>query len=268
VANDDTGTDPAGPGVNVVVDAGVALITLDRPPLNALSAALLAAIAKAAHMLAADASVKAVVVTGNDRAFAAGADVTEFSPNEESARLVAASFRSACDAIAAIPRPVIAAMRGYALGGGLELALACDLRVASENARFGQPEILLGIIPGGGATQRLPRLIGAARAKEMVWSGRQVRADEALAIGLVDRVVPAGDVLDNALHWARSFASGAVVAMGLAKLAIDEGLEGTLAAGLELEADRFADSFATHDAATGIASYVEHGPGKAEFSGS
>jgi enoyl-CoA hydratase/carnithine racemase len=260
--------DDADDGVTLLTDDGIALLTLDRPPLNALSASLLAELARRAHALAVDPSVKAVVITGNDRAFAAGADVTEFSPNRESARAVAASFRTACDAIAGIPRPVIAAIRGYALGGGLEVALACDLRVASDAARLGQPEVLLGIIPGGGATQRLARLVGAARAKEMVWSGRQVRADEALAIGLVDRVVAGDDVLDDACHWARSFASGAVVAMGLAKRAIDEGLERPLAEGLDLEADLFADSFETHDAAVGIASYLEHGPGKAQFTGS
>jgi enoyl-CoA hydratase len=247
---------------------GVALLTLDRPPLNALSASLLAALAQHAHAIASDPSVKAVVITGNDRAFAAGADVTEFTPDRESARLVAASFRAAGDAIAAIDRPVIAALRGYALGGGLEVALACDLRVAADSTRVGQPEILLGIIPGGGATQRLARLVGASRAKELIWSGRQVRADEALAIGLVDKVVPADEVVDEALRWARSFAAGAVVAMGLAKRAIDDGLEGTLAAGLDVEADRFADAFVTNDAATGIASYLEQGPGKAKFSGS
>jgi enoyl-CoA hydratase len=251
-----------------VADDGVALLTLDRPPLNALSASLLASLAQRAHALAKDPTVKAVVVTGNDRAFAAGADVTEFSPDRESARLVTASFRTACDALAAIDRPVIAAICGYALGGGLEVALACDLRVASDSARLGQPEILLGIIPGGGATQRLARLVGAARAKELIWSGRHVRADEALAIGLVDKVVPAGEVVDEARRWARSFASGAVVAMGLAKRAIDDGLDGTLTEGLDLESDRFADAFATNDAATGIASYLEHGPGKATFSGS
>jgi enoyl-CoA hydratase len=163
---------------------------------------------------------------------------------------------------------VIAAIRGYALGGGLEVALACDLRVAADTTRVGQPEILLGIIPGGGATQRLARLVGASRAKEMIWSGRQVKADEALAIGLVDRVVPADDVLDNALEWARSFASGAVAAMSLAKRAIDDGIERSLVEGLDIEADRFADAFATNDAAVGIASYLEKGPGKAEFTGS
>jgi enoyl-CoA hydratase/carnithine racemase len=234
--------------VQLAIDGGVALVTLDRPPLNALSADLLAALAKEAHALAGDSAVKAVVITGNDRAFAAGADVTEFSPDRESARLVAASFRSACDAIAAIPRPVIAAIQGYALGGGLEIALACDLRVAADSARLGQPEILLGIVPGGGATQRLARLVGAPRTKELIWSGRQVRADEALAIGLV--------------------ASGAVVAMGLAKQAVDDGLDRSLSEGLDIEADRFADAFTTNDAATGIASYLEHGPGKARFTGS
>ena len=258
-----------GDGISVVTDAdGVALLAVDNSPLNALSAGLLAALAKRAHALTDDPAVKAVVITGNDRAFAAGADVTQFSPDRESARVVSASFRTACDAIAAIPRPVIAAIRGYALGGGLEVALTCDLRVASDTARLGQPEILLGIIPGGGGTQRLARLIGPARAKEMIWSGRQVRADEALAMGLVDRVVPADDVVENALHWARSFASGAVVGMGLAKRAIDDGLDRTLASGLDLEAELFADSFETHDAAIGIASYLEHGPGKAEFTGS
>jgi enoyl-CoA hydratase/carnithine racemase len=264
VANDGD----ASPEVTLAVDAGVALITLDRPPLNALSASVLAQLAKHAHTVAADASVKAVVITGNDRAFAAGADVTEFSPDRESANLVAASFRVAGDAIAAIPRPVIAAIRGYALGGGLEVALACDLRVAGDSARFGQPEILLGIIPGGGATQRLARLVGASRAKDLIWSGRQVRAEEALAIGLVDRVVPAADVVEEALKWARSFTTGAVVAMALAKQAIDAGLDTTLAAGLDIEAERFADSFATNDGAIGIASYIANGPGKATFTGS
>jgi len=245
---------------------GVALVRLNRPPLNALSQALLGELADTARSLAADPELKAVVVAGSEKALAAGADIEEFT-HVDAPRTINAIFREAFDALAAIPRPVIAAIRGYALGGGLELALACDLRVASASARLGQPEILLGIIPGAGGTQRLARLVGPARAKDLIWSGRPVRADEALAIGLVDRVVPADEVEANALEWAASFARGAVVAIGLAKRAIDEGLDGSLADGLELEAAAFIAAFATDDATVGVQSFLEHGPGKATFSG-
>jgi len=162
---------------------------------------------------------------------------------------------------------VIAAVAGYALGGGLELALACDLRVLADTAKVGQPEILLGIIPGAGGTQRLPRLVGPARAKEMIWSGRQVKADEALRIGLADRVVPAAELHDTAIAWASEFAHGAVVAMGAAKDVIDRGLDGSLSVGLDAEADAFVDVFRTADARSGVASFLEHGPGKAVFEG-
>jgi enoyl-CoA hydratase/carnithine racemase len=247
-------------------DDGVAELHLNRPPMNPLSTAMLGALRDAARALAADADVKAVIVTGSDRAFAAGADIDEFGDGE-AARAIGAAFRAAFDAVAAIPRPVIAAIQGYALGGGLELAMACDLRVASENARVGQPEILLGIIPGAGGTQRLARLVGPARAKELIWSGRQVRADEALALGIVDRVVPNDEVLHVAHRWAADFGKGAVVAMGLAKHAIDGGLGTPLAEGLDLEARAFVEVFGTEDAATGITSFREHGPGKARFAG-
>jgi enoyl-CoA hydratase/carnithine racemase len=210
--------------------------------------------------------VKAVVVFGGAKAFAAGADISEFGGPAE-ARGFAQQFRAAFDRIGEIPRPVIAAINGVALGGGLELALACDLRIAAEDARVGQPEILLGIIPGAGATHRLPVLIGPARAKELIWSGRQVKADEALAIGLVDRVVPRGDLEDAAFAWAGSFASGAVAAMGLAKRVIDGGLGRPMAEGLDLEAEAFVEVFDTEDAATGVRSFLEHGPGKAKFAG-
>jgi enoyl-CoA hydratase len=245
---------------------GVALVRLNRPPLNPLSSALLQELAEVARELAIDRDLHAVVVGGSEKAFAAGADIEEFGDSSD-ARRIGGLFRSAFDSLAAIPRPVIAAIRGFALGGGLELALACDLRVAADSARLGQPEILLGIIPGAGATQRLPRLVGPARAKELIWSGRQVRADEALAIGLVDRTVPAGEVERNALEWAGSFATGAVAAMGLAKRAIDAGLDGSLPDGLDLEGDAFAEVFDTEDAVTGVRSFLEHGPGKATFSG-
>jgi enoyl-CoA hydratase/carnithine racemase len=245
---------------------GVATLRLNRPPMNALSQALLGQIAAAALDFAADESIKAVVVLGGEKAFAAGADIAEFG-DQTSARRVGRAFRCAFDGLATIPRPVIAAVNGYALGGGLELAMSCDLRVASDKARLGQPEILLGIIPGAGGTQRLTRLVGPAKAKELVWSGRQVRSDEALAMGLVDRVAPADELEAQALAWAAELASGAVVAMGLAKRAIDDGLDGSLARGLDVEAEAFVEAFATEDARTGVASFLEHGPGKATFQG-
>jgi enoyl-CoA hydratase/carnithine racemase len=247
-------------------DDGVAVVRLDNPPVNALSRAVLGELASAADALREDQTVKAVVVTGAGKAFAAGADISEFGDGER-AREIAVAFRAAFDAVAAIPRPVVAAVHGAALGGGMELALACDLRVVSDSARLGQPEILLGIIPGAGATQRLPRLVGPARAKELIWSGRQVKADEALAIGLVDRVVPADELPGAALAWAGELASGAVVAMGIAKRVIDDGLDGPLADGLDRERDAFVEVFATEDAQTGVASFLEHGPGKAKFAG-
>jgi enoyl-CoA hydratase/carnithine racemase len=254
---------------NVRIDRradGVAALRVDRPPLNALSGDLLEEIESAARALGADPDVKAVVVLGGAKAFAAGADISEFGGPDE-ARAISLRFRAAFDAIGEIPRPVIAAINGVALGGGLELALACDLRMAADNARVGQPETLLGVMPGAGATQRLPRLVGPARAKELIWSARQVKAEEALAIGLVDRVVPAAELEDAALAWAASFASGAVVAMGVAKIVIDGGLDGSLDDGLDLETEAFAEVFGTEDAATGVRSFLEQGPGKATFVG-
>ena len=245
---------------------GVTLVRLNRPPLNPLSTALLGELADIATTLTADASVKAVVVTGSQKAFAAGADVSEFTP-DGAAAVVNAGIRAGFDTLAAIPRPVIAAINGFALGGGLELALACDLRVAADSARLGFPEIQLGIFPGGGGTQRVTRLIGPAKAKELIWSGRHVRAEEALALGLVDRVVPAADVLDAALEWAGSFASGAVVAMGIAKRVVDAGLDGSLGAGLDLEGEGFVEVFDTDDARVGVRSFLDDGPGKAPFAG-
>jgi enoyl-CoA hydratase/carnithine racemase len=246
-------------------DDGVALVRLDNPKVNALSTALLndlAVVAQALH----DDPPGAVVITGSDRIFAAGADITEFSGPDE-ARTIGAVFLHTLNLVAAIPRMVIAAVSGAALGGGCELALACDVRIASEKALFGQPEILLGIIPGGGGTQRLARLVGPARAKTLVLSGAAVRAAEALAIGLADEVVAPGEELTRALELAAGYARGAVVAQGLAKRAIDTGLDGSLDAGLALEQKLFVEVFATDDARVGVASFLEHGPGKATFTG-
>lgn len=246
-------------------DDGVAVITLQNPKVNAISSAVLRRLAEIVAELEADLP-GAVVVTGGDRIFAAGADISEFAGPDE-ARATGGLFAAAFDALAALPRPTIAAISGFALGGGCELALACDFRVASTKAVLGQPEILLGIIPGGGGTQRLPRLVGPARAKELIFTGRQVKADEALDIGLVDRVVEPEELMDDALAWAAQLAAGPSTAIGLAKAAIDDGLDGPLAAGIALEQDRFVEVFRTDDARIGVASFLEHGPGKATFTG-
>jgi len=243
----------------------VALVRLDRPKMNALSMQLLRQLTSAAGELSRQ-PPGAVVVWGGERIFAAGADIEEFGGPERAAE-IGGCFRRALDALAAIPRATIAALNGYALGGGCELALACDFRLAAENARLGQPEVLLGIIPGGGGTQRLARLVGAARAKDLILTGRQVGSGEAERIGLVDRVVPAAEVLDAALSWASELARGAVVAQGLAKRAVDDGLAGQLAEGLSLERDLFVESFRTEDAGIGVRSFLEQGPGKASFVG-
>jgi enoyl-CoA hydratase/carnithine racemase len=243
---------------------GVALVRLDRPKANALSTAVLAQLHEVATALHDD-PPGAVVLWGGRRIFAAGADIVEL--RDSGAATVGASFAAALGALASVPRATIAAVNGYALGGGLELALACDFRVCAEDARFGQPEVLLGVIPGGGGTQRLPRLIGSSRAKELILTGRQVRAEEALSIGLVNRAVAPDYALEAALTWAAEFASGPLVAHGLAKSAVDRGLDTTLPEGLALEAEAFVAAAGTEDAARGIASFNESGPGKATFVG-
>jgi enoyl-CoA hydratase len=246
-------------------DDGVAVVRLDHPKVNALSSAVLTELRDAARHLHDD-PPGAVVVTGGERVFAAGADISEFG-GPSVAKQIGTLFGEAFDAVADIPRVTIAAVAGYALGGGCELALSCDFRVASDRARFGQPEILLGIIPGAGGTQRLPRLVGPARAKDLVFSGRQLDAEEALAIGLVDQVVPHDELHDRALELAARYAAGPVLAQGLAKRAIDRGLDITLNGGLDLEQQLFEQVFDTEDARIGVASFLEHGPGKARFTG-
>lgn len=243
---------------------GVALIRLDRPKANALSGAVLAQIFAAATELCDD-PPGAVVLWGGRRIFAAGADIVEL--DGAGAGAVGANFTSALGALASVPRATIAAINGYALGGGLELALACDFRVCAEDAKLGLPEVQLGVLPGGGGTQRLPRLIGPSRAKDLIMTGRHVPAGEAEAIGLVNRVVAPDEVLASALAWAAEFARGPLVAHGLAKWAIDRGLDGTLADGLATEQEAFAAVARTEDAARGMASFAAHGPGKATFFG-
>ena len=274
---DPTAADPGGLVLHERREDGVEVLTLSHPKVNALCVDLLGeleAIAVDMVQRAPDERPRAVVVTGGPRLFAAGADITEFAerggaaPFELSGAAAVAriggAFLRALGAVAAIECPTIAAVNGVAFGGGCELALACDLRVASRTARFAQPEILLGIIPGGGGTQRLARLVGPSRAKDLVFTGRAVDADEAERIGLVDAVVD-GDATEAALERAAALAAGPRRSLALAKRAIDGGLERSLADGLDLEQECFVDSFGTEDARVGVASFLEHGPGRAEF---
>ena len=248
--------------------AGVGTIRLDRPKMNALNEQVQEEIREAAHEAAARDDVKAVVVYGGERVFAAGADVKEMNDMSYTDMIKrSGGLQSAFTAVARIPKPVVAAITGYALGGGCELALCADVRFAADNAVLGQPEILLGIIPGAGGTQRLTRLVGPSRAKDLIFTGRFVKAEEALAIGLVDRVVAPDAVYQEAVEWAAQFAGAATYAVRAAKETIDQGLEVDLETGLGIERQQFAALFATEDRTIGMSSFVENGPGEAEFRG-
>ena len=257
-----------GEFVRLEVDGAIGTIRLDRPKMNALNAQVQEEIRAAAHEATDRDDIRAVVVYGGEKVFAAGADVKEMATMSYTDMVKrAGALQSAFTAVARIPKPVVAAVTGYALGGGCELALCADIRVAADDAQLGQPEILLGVIPGAGGTQRLTRLVGPSRAKDIIFSGRFVGAQEALGIGLVDRVVPAGEVYDTALTWAGLFAKGPAYALRAAKTAIDRGIETDLDTGLEIERQQFASLFATQDRTIGMNSFVEQGPGKAQFEG-
>ncbi len=245
---------------------GVFVIRLDRPKMNALSIELLAELYKALEVVEAE-DPASLVIWGGERLFAAGADIEQLSSGHDVASRVTSAFHLALDRLADMSTISIAAITGYALGGGLELALACDLRVMAKSAKLGLPEILLGVIPGGGGTQRLTRLVGTARAKDLVLSGRHVLADEALAIGLVNRVVDDGELFESAMDWARKLVAGPKVAQGLAKAAIDGGCDRNLQEGLILEQQLFSKVFESEDSKIGIGSFLANGPGKAEFVG-
>jgi len=253
--------------VRLEVADGIGTIRLDRPKVNALNDQVTAELADAARAAAAD-EVRAVIIYGGERVFAGGADIgvmAEAGYAEMAAR--SGRLQETMDLIAALGKPVVAAITGYALGGGLELALAADFRVAGESARLGQPEILLGIIPGAGGTQRLPRLVGPAKAKDLVFTGRMVKAAEALQIGLVDQVVPDSEVYIAALDLVKRYAVGPALALRAAKQAIDYGLGTDLATGLEIERVQFAALFGTDDQRAGMRSFLENGPGQATFTG-
>ncbi|QTE01012.1 enoyl-CoA hydratase/isomerase family protein [Streptomyces cyanogenus] len=252
--------------VTLEVAEGVGTLRLDRPPMNALDIATQDRLKELAEEATDRDDVRAVVIYGGERVFAAGADIKEMQNMDHPAMVRRSrALQEAFTAVARIPKPVVAAITGYALGGGCELALCADYRIAAENAKLGQPEILLGLIPGAGGTQRLPRLIGPSKAKDLIFTGRQVRADEALAIGLVDRVVPAAEVYEQAHAWAAKLAQGPAIALRAAKESVDTGLEADIDTGLAVERNWFAGLFATEDRERGMRSFVEEGPGKAKF---
>jgi enoyl-CoA hydratase/carnithine racemase len=254
--------------VTLQVEDGVGTIRLDRPKMNAINEQLHHEVRGAAEEASERADVRAVVIYGGERVFAAGADIKAMVQLDAAAmttwgRELQDSFR----AVARLPKPVIAAITGYALGGGYELALCADFRVLGANAKIGQPEIQLGVIPGAGGTQRLARLVGPAKAKDIVFTGRHLGAEEALEIGLADAVVPDDEVYSTAVAMAKKFAAGPPLALAAAKRAIDEGLDGSLDDGLTLESRLFAGLFDTEDQHLGMTSFLESGPGKAEFTG-
>ncbi|GGX77034.1 enoyl-CoA hydratase/isomerase family protein [Streptomyces minutiscleroticus] len=252
--------------VHLEVAAGVGTIRLDRPPMNALDVAVQDRLKELAEEAARREDVRAVVLYGGEKVFAAGADIKEMQAMDHAAMVVRSrGLQDSFTAVARIPKPVVAAVTGYALGGGCELALCADYRIAADDAKLGQPEILLGLIPGAGGTQRLARLIGPSRAKDLIFTGRMVKADEALALGLVDRVVPAAETYEQAHAWAAKLAQGPALALRAAKESVDAGLETDLETGLAIERNWFAGLFATEDRERGMRSFVEEGPGKAKF---
>ena len=254
--------------VRLEVDAGIGTIWLARPPMNALDVELQEGLRTVAEEASERRDVAAVIVYGGEKVFAAGADIKQMQAMSYTDMVDrSGALQSALTAVARIPKPTVAAITGYALGGGCELALCCDFRVAGDNAKLGQPEILLGVIPGAGGTQRLARLIGPARAKDLIYTGRFVDSAEALAMGLVDEVVPADEVYAAARRRVERYVGGPAYALRAAKEAVDRGVETDLTTGLEIERMLFAGLFATRDRELGMTSFVEQGPGKAQFEG-
>ncbi|MCM3266287.1 enoyl-CoA hydratase-related protein [Streptomyces thermoviolaceus] len=252
--------------VTLEVAEGVGTLRLDRPPMNAIDIATQDRLKELAEEVSRRDDVRAVILYGGEKVFAAGADIKEMQKMDHTDMVLRArALQDSFTAVARIPKPVVAAVTGYALGGGCELALCTDYRIAADNAKLGQPEILLGLIPGAGGTQRLARLIGPSKAKDLIFTGRHVKADEALALGLVDRVVPAAEVYQEAHAWAARLAKGPAIALRAAKEAIDTGLETDIDTGLAVERTWFAGLFATEDRELGMRSFVEQGPGKAKF---
>ncbi len=248
-------------------DGAVAIVTINRPEKRtALNAQVRAELVAVLDALRDDASVRVLVITGaGDRAFVAGADIGEFAERTPLEQRAAMTGRRVFDEVAAYPKPVVAMINGFCLGGGCELALGCDVRIAADTARFGQPEVNLGIIPGGGGTQRLPRIVGMGQAMRLVLSGELIDAAEALRIGLADVVHPAADLRARTLEFARGMAAKSPVALRMAKSAVRAAAEMPLGAGLHYETELFVTAFASDDKREGVAAFLEKRP--AEFTG-
>jgi len=241
---------------------GLGIMTINSPPVNALSKQVISEILLCVKEMEADTEVRAMIITGaGDKAFVAGADIKEFPKLMEGKAGAAAEYSKNAhkmfNAIDNFPKPTIAAVNALALGGGCELALACDLRVASKKALLGLPEIKLGVFPGGGGTQRLPRLVGEAKAKELMYLGNFISADEALQIGLVNRVVSPEKILEAAKALGKEIAGRSGVALNLIKQCVDRGLQMTLEEGLRLEIDLFDRVFLAEDVKEGVSAFME-----------
>lgn len=247
---------------------GVAILRLDRPKVNALNPQVAQELLVAATELEGRDDVRAVVLWGGPRIFAAGADIGSFPVNEghRDPTDMVDDLNAALFKIENLPQITVAAVNGFALGGGCELSMCTDFRVCGEGAQFGQPEILLGIIPGGGGTQRLTRLVGVTKSKEISYSGRMVSAEEALAIGLVSSVHPDEGVLDAAIDFVKPYTTGPASLVNV-KRAIMDGLHVSLEEAVAIERREFVAAFQSDDAVTGIKSFLEQGPGKADFTG-
>lgn len=251
--------------VDYSVDGAVAVITLQRPPVNALSTDLIADIDEAVG-LAESADIRSVIITGSPH-FAAGADISGFQEAFDSGakERQASGLSEAVARLEHLEKPTIAAINGYALGGGLELAMGADFRYLAESAKVGQPEIMLGLIPGAGGTQRLARLVGAQRCKELCMTGRHVPAQEALELGIADAVFPDDELMAATMEAAVRFAAGPTVAYAAAKRAIAEGYDRPLEIGMEIEAKEFNHVFASNDARIGVAAFL--GKERPDFTG-
>jgi enoyl-CoA hydratase len=242
----------------VKTEGAVGVITLNRPNvLNALNAALLAELASALEAFDTDPAIRAIILTGSARAFAAGADIKEMAHQSYMDMFKANFFGGVCDRIAAIRKPIIAAVAGYALGGGCELAMLCDFIIAADTAKFGQPEITLGVMPGMGGSQRLTRLVGKSKAMDLCLTGRMMDAAEAERSGLVSRVVPAAELMAEAMKAAEKIAEHSLPIAMMTKEAVNRALETTLAEGLRYERRLFDAMFATEDQKEGMAAFLE-----------